>query len=130
LQTEHVRGVEPKTDFLAADATDFLRADPEYDGGVTGVMKAVRVAEGFGVDVELHAPGPAQRHCMAAIRNTNYYEVAIVHPDLPNTVPPVYAGDYSDELDDVADDGTFGVPDDPGLGVEYDHETGRREYER
>ena len=73
---------------------------------------------------------------MAAIRNTNYYEMAIVHPDLPNTVPPVYAGGYTDELDTIDDDGTVGVPDGPGLGVEYDweyildHETSRREYEQ
>jgi L-alanine-DL-glutamate epimerase-like enolase superfamily enzyme len=136
LQTEHVRGVEPKADFAAADATDFLRADPEYDGGITGVMKVARVAEGFGLDVELHAPGPAQRQCMAAIRNTNYYEMAIVHPDIDNTTPPVYAGGYEDEIDTIDDDGTVGVPDGPGLGVEYDwdyiyeNETGRREYER
>ena len=136
LQGEHVRGIEPKADLVATDATDLLRADPEYDGGITGVMKVARIAEGFGCDVELHAPGPAQRQCMAAIRNTNYYEMAIVHPDLPNTVPPVYAGDYTDELDTIDDDGTVGVPDGPGLGVEYDweyildHETGRREYER
>lgn len=32
LQTEHVRGVEPHADFVAAEATDFVSADPEYDG--------------------------------------------------------------------------------------------------
>ena len=31
LQTEHIRGVEPKADFLIAGGTDFLRMDPEYD---------------------------------------------------------------------------------------------------
>ena len=51
LQTEHLRGLEPFTDFAATEATDFLRADPEYDGGITGVMKRARVAEGFGLDV-------------------------------------------------------------------------------
>jgi L-alanine-DL-glutamate epimerase-like enolase superfamily enzyme len=120
LQTEHVRGLEPHTDFVANEATDFVRADPEYDAGITGAMKVAHVAEGFGLDVEFHAPGPAQRHCIAATRNTNYYELALVHPDCPNTQPPVYEGDYSDMLDAVDDDGTVGVPDGPGLGVEYD----------
>jgi L-alanine-DL-glutamate epimerase-like enolase superfamily enzyme len=135
LQTEHVRGLEPYADFLAAGATDFGRADPEYDGGITGAVKRARVAEGFGLDVEVHAPGPAQRHCIAATRNANYYELALVHPDCGNTTPPVYEGDYSDELADVADDGTVPVPDGPGLGVEYDWEyveanaVGRRVYE-
>nr|WP_311173472.1 enolase C-terminal domain-like protein [Halobellus sp. ZY16] len=120
LQTEHVRGLEPHTDFLANDATDFLRADPEYDAGITGAMKIARVAEGFGTDVEFHAPGPAQRHCIAATRNANYYELALVHPDAPNTQPPVYEGEYSDMIDTIDNDGTVSVPIGPGLGVEYD----------
>ena len=122
LQTEHVRGLEAHTDFVATESTDFVRADPEYDAGITGAMKIARVAEGFGLDVEFHAPGPAQRQCIAAIRNTNYYEVALVHPLCRNTQPPVYTGDYSDLLDTVDDEGTVSVPDGPGLGVEYDWE--------
>jgi L-alanine-DL-glutamate epimerase-like enolase superfamily enzyme len=122
LQTEHVRGLEPKTDFIDAAATDFVRTDPEYDGGITGAMKTARVAEGHGLDVEFHAPGPAQRHCIAATRNANYYELALVHPDCPNTQPPVYRGAYSDMIDTIDDDGTVGVPSGPGLGVDYDWE--------
>jgi len=130
LQTEHVRGLEPHTDFIANNATDFVRADPEYDAGITGAMKIARVAEGFGLDVEYHAPGPAQRHCMAATRNSNYYELALVHPHVKNPIPPVYKGGYSDYIDTIDDDGTVAVPDGPGLGVDYDwdyidaHQTG------
>lgn len=120
LQTEHIRGLEISTDFIANEATDFVRADPEYDAGITGAMKLVHVAEGFGLDVEFHAPGPAQRHCIAASRNANYYELALVHPECQNTQPPVYKGRYSDMLDTIAEDGTVPVPDGPGLGVEYD----------
>jgi len=122
LQTEHVRGLEPHTDFVANGATDFVRADPEYDAGITGAMKIVSMAEGFGLDVEFHAPGPAQRHCIAAARNANYYELALVHPGADNPIPPVYAGDYSDYIDTIDDDGTVPVPDEPGLGVDYDWE--------
>jgi L-alanine-DL-glutamate epimerase-like enolase superfamily enzyme len=120
LQTEHVRGLEPHSDFVQADATDFVRADPEYDAGITGAMKIARMTEAFGLDVEFHAPGPAQRHCMAATRNTNYYELALVHPEVDNPIPPVYEGGYSDMIDTIDDDGTVAVPDGPGLGVEYD----------
>ncbi len=135
LQTEHIRGLEQHTDFLRNEATDFLRTDPAYDGGITGAMKIARMAEGFGIDVEIHSPGPAQRHCMAGIRNTNYYEMALVHPDCSNTTPPVYVGDYVDDLDAIDDDGTVPIPDGPGLGVEYDweyimdNELGGRTYE-
>jgi L-alanine-DL-glutamate epimerase-like enolase superfamily enzyme len=136
LQSEHVRGLEPFTDFVSNEATDFVRADPEYDGGITGAMKRVHIAEGFGLDVEFHAPGPAQRHCIAASRNANYYELALVHPKCANTPPPVYEGGYSDMIEDVAaDDGNVPVPQDPGLGVDYDWDyieanaTGTRVYE-
>lgn len=120
LLTEHVRGLEPKADFLIAGGTDMLRADPEYDMGITGVMKIAHLAEAFGVDCELHATGPAHRACMSAMRNSNYYEVALVGPDTPNMVPPVYADGYSDQLDCVDEDGTVPVPNGPGLGVSYD----------
>ncbi len=121
LMTEHVRGIEPKADFLMAEATDFLRADPELDMGITGAMKIARIAEGFGIDVEFHGAGPAHRHCVAAIRNTNFYELTLVHPKLGNPlIPPVYASDYSDQFDAVSADGTFPVPQGHGLGDAYD----------
>ena len=122
LQTEHVRGLELHTDFIANEATDFVRADPEYDAGITGAAKLAHVAEGFGLDIEYHAPGPAQRHLMAATRNSNYYELALVHPDARNPIPPVYKGDYNDQIDAIDGEGTVPVPDDPGLGVDYDWE--------
>ena len=83
LQTEHVRGVEPKADFLIAGGTDLLRSDPEYDMGITGAMKIAHLGEAFGIDVEVHASGPAHRHVMAAMRNTNFYEVALGRARLP-----------------------------------------------
>jgi L-alanine-DL-glutamate epimerase-like enolase superfamily enzyme len=120
LQTEHVRGIEPKADFVLAGGTDFLRVDPEYDMGITGSLKIAHLAEALGLDVEIHACGPAHRHLMSALRNSNYYEVALVGPDCPNAMAPVYACGYTDQLDCVAADGTVGVPTGPGLGVTYD----------
>jgi L-alanine-DL-glutamate epimerase-like enolase superfamily enzyme len=121
LQTELLRGVEQHADFLASEATDFLRADVKLDGGITGAMKIARITEGLGADVEFHLPGPAERHCVAATRNTNYYELGLVHPDsgTPSLEPPVYADGYTDNLES-SEDGTFAVPDGPGLGVTYD----------
>ena len=113
--------VESHIDFALAEATDFLRADPDYDGGITGVMKIAHAAEGLGLDVELHLVGPCRRHCMAAMRNSNYYEMGLVHPKVQaNIVPPVYKDGYSDELDSIDESGCVDVPQGPGLGVEYD----------
>ncbi len=122
LATEHVRGIEPKADFAIGGGTDFLRADPEYDLGITGCMKIAHLAESLGMDVEIHASGPAHRHCMSAMRNSNYYEVALVGPKADNPLPPVYSCGYSDNLECVGEDGCVEVPDGPGLGVSYDWE--------
>ncbi len=120
LLGEHVRGLESMATLTLADGTDFVRADPDFDIGITGTMKIAHFAEALGLDVELHAPGPAHRHCMAAIRNTNYYELSMVGPSRGNFNAPVYLCDYSDALDDVGEDGCFPVPEGPGLGVTYD----------
>jgi L-alanine-DL-glutamate epimerase-like enolase superfamily enzyme len=117
LLTEHVRGLESKTPWITDMATDFLRADPEYDLGITGVMKTAALAEAFGLDVELHSSGPAHRHCMAAIRNSNFYELALVHPKMANPLPPIFECGYSDEIDAVQANGCVPVPKGPGLGV-------------
>ncbi len=120
LMGEHVRGLEAKADVIEAEATDFIRANPTLDMGITGVMKIAHLAEAHGLDVELHGCGPAQRQCMAAIRNANYYELTLCAPGVGNPQPPIYACDYNEDPEQVAADGTFPVPSKPGLGVEFD----------
>ena len=120
LMTEFNRMLEPHVDFALAEGTDLLRSDPDFDGGITGAMKIAHAAEGLGLDVELHAAGPARRHCMAATRNSNYYEMALVHPDAGPYNPPVYGAGYADTFEAIDSDGCVPVPESPGLGVEYD----------
>ena len=121
LISEHVRGLEPRVDFMVSGATDLVRGDVQYNG-ITGTMKLAHAAEGLGLDIELHSPGPAQRQCMAAIRNTNYYELSGSRAKGPNSNQlPIYTDGYSDQIDD-ATDGHFPVPQGPGLGVTYDWE--------
>ena len=120
LVTEHVRGVEQKANFVLAGGCDMIHADPEFDMGITGCMKIAHLAEALGIDLQIHAAGPAQRACISAIRNTHFYELALVGPGMPNAVPPVYVCGYSDQLEDVDENGCFSVPQGPGLGVQYD----------
>jgi L-alanine-DL-glutamate epimerase-like enolase superfamily enzyme len=122
LQLEHVRGLEAHVDMIVGGGTDFVRADPDYDGGVTGVMKIAHAAEGFGLDVELHGPGPVRRQLMAAIENCNYYEIVALHPVAPNPWAPVPQSEYSDQLKEIDKNGCVGVPTGPGVGVAYDWE--------
>lgn len=121
-QTEHIRGLEGHVDFVLSGGTDLLRADAEYDGGITGALKIAHAAEGFGMDVELHGPGPMHRHLMASIRNTNYYEMSLVHPRTPEIgrCQQIYKCGYRDALDAIDADGNVNVPTGPGFGVEYD----------
>jgi L-alanine-DL-glutamate epimerase-like enolase superfamily enzyme len=120
LQMEHVRGLEAHIDFIVADGTDFVRGDVLGDGGITGVMKIAHAAEGFGLDIELHHAGPVERHLVAALRNTNYYEMCLVHPIAPWFFPHCYKSDYKDGLHAVDKNGCVPVPQGPGLGVELD----------
>jgi L-alanine-DL-glutamate epimerase-like enolase superfamily enzyme len=136
LQTEHIRGLEQHVDFIASGATDLVRVDPDYDSGITGGFKTVHAAEGFGLDVEIHSPGPAQRALMSANRNTNYYEMALLSPKTPEIgrCNAVYADDYRDATDEIDSNGHVNVPTGPCLGVTYDwdyimkNRTGEREY--
>ena len=120
LVSEHVRGLEQKAGFLVNGGCDMIHADPEYDMGITGVMKIAHLCEALGLDVQLHACGPAHRAALSAIRNTHFYEMALMGPGMANVVPPVYTCGYSDQPEDLGADGCVPVPRGPGLGVQYD----------
>ena len=120
LVCEHVRGLEAKAAFMLAGGGDLVHADPEYDMGITGAMKIANFCQALGLDLQFHACGPAHRAVMSATPNTHFYEMALVGPGMPNTVPPVYRCGYSDQPGDIGKDGCVPVPDGLGLGVEYD----------
>ena len=124
LQTEHIRLLEQHVNFLLAEGTDYMRAGAYQDGGVTGVMKIAHAAEGFGIDVEIHSPGPVHRHLMSSIRNTNYYELGLVHPKVARPLAPLHPiyVNYSDDLDSIDSEGNVFAPEGPGIGVEIDWE--------
>lgn len=83
-------------------------------------MKCVDIAEGLGIDMQIHACGPAHRASVSAIRNTHFYELALIGPGMANLIPPIYTCDYDDQIEDMDASGTLPVPDGPGLGVAYD----------
>jgi L-alanine-DL-glutamate epimerase-like enolase superfamily enzyme len=118
-----IQRLEQKVDFMVSGGTDFARASMAGDGGITGAMKVARAAEGLGMDIEFHYTGPYARHCGAAVRNTNFYELGQLHPDVDvcfKDIPKVYQGGYSDDIDAIDQDGYVSVPDDPGIGVDFD----------
>ncbi len=125
LVSEHIRGPEQKASFALAGGCDMIHADPEYDGGITGLMKIAHMAESIGMDIQIHACGPAHRACISAIRNTHFYEMALIGPGMANIVPPYTCG-YSDQPGDLDGSGQVPVPAGPGLGVTYDWEEIRK----
>lgn len=120
LVSEHVRGIEQKANFLIQGGCDMIHADPEYDMGLTGALKIAHVCQALGFDLQLHACGPGHRALMSALPNTHFYEMALIGPDMPNCVPPVYGGAYSDQPEALDAEGCVPVPSGPGLGVQYD----------
>lgn len=117
LGHEHVRtGPFGRADHIAEGALDMVRADAHLDGGITSVMKIAHLSEAFGLDVELHLGGPAHLHCMSAIRNTNYFEDGLLHPE----VEWMSAQGFVGETEEIDRKGTIAVPEGPGLGVEID----------
>lgn len=134
LVSEHVRGLEQKANFLLQGGCDMIHADPEYDMGITGVMKIAHFCEALGLDLQLHACGPAHRACISAIRNTHMYEMALMGPNMPNIIPPVYTCGYSDHPQDLPTNGQVPVPTGLGLGVTYNwdfintHQTTRQTF--
>jgi len=119
LMGEKLRNLQERMAFILAKATDFVRGEVGTEG-ITGTMKMAHAAESVGLDLELHGAGPAQRHVMAALRNSNYYEQVWVHPVVTSTEPPVYQDGYVAGLHAVGKDGCVPVPEGPGLGVVYD----------
>ena len=120
LITEHVRGFEPKAEWVASAATDFVRADPDMDMGITGTMRIAHLRKPSGWMSSCTVAARPIASAMSAIRNTNFYELALVGPKIANPVPPIYRCGYTDQLDGVDADGCYPVPDGIGLGVEYD----------
>ena len=57
---------------------------------------------------------------MAAIRNSNFNEMGLVHPKIVETGPSLYKSDYADQIDSIDRNGNISVPEGPGLGIEYD----------
>jgi L-alanine-DL-glutamate epimerase-like enolase superfamily enzyme len=97
-------------------ATDYLRGDVAVKGGITALVKTAHLAEAFAMNFEVHHGGNslnnwANLHVIAAIRNTQFFEVLL----------PAGAQKYAiaDDIE-VDRDGLVHVPEKPGLGAEID----------
>lgn len=118
-------GLDQYAPWVLAQATDYLRGDPYFKGGITTCIKAAHLAEAFGMNFEIHhgcnsLNNVACLHIAMAIRNCEYFEVLL--PDAANKYGLVQ------ELT-VDSQGMVHAPTGPGLGVEIDFDLIRRNTE-
>jgi L-alanine-DL-glutamate epimerase-like enolase superfamily enzyme len=105
-------------ELILRGATDILRGDVYWKGGITGVMKMAPLAEAFGMNLELHhAASPIMNwtnlHTLGAFKNGDYLEILVPEDNL-NFGLHQYAR--------IDGEGFVPLPQKPGLGVEIDWE--------
>ena len=111
-------GLDQYAPWLMAQATDFLRGDVSFKGGITTCIKAAHLAEAFGMNFEIHHGSNSLNnfaclHVALAIRNCEYFEVLL--PDEANKFGLV------EDLE-VDANGLVHAPKGPGLGATIDFE--------
>ena len=118
-------GLDQYSPWLLAQATDYLRGDVCFKGGITTCIKTAHLAEAFGMNYEIHhgcnsLNNVANLHIAMAIRNCEYFEVLL--PDATNKFGLI---------EDITVDrqGLVHAPTEPGLGAQIDFELIRRNTE-
>ncbi|AOJ85260.1 mandelate racemase (plasmid) [Burkholderia sp. MSMB0856] len=106
-----------RADWIAAGACDILRAGVSGVGGITPTLKAVHVAESFGMNCEIHGNGAANLAVTASTANCRWYERGLLHPFLDYDTPPAYLRSLPDPMDA---DGNVHLSQAPGLGEDID----------
>lgn len=111
-------GLDQYSPWILAQATDYLRGDVCFKGGITTCIKTAHLAEAFGMNYELHhgcnsLNNVANLHVAMAIRNCEFFEVLL----------PGEAQKYGLLADiEVDSHGMVRAPTAPGLGAQIDHE--------
>ena len=113
LATEYLPGsIWSTAQVVTMQACDIIRASITWRGGITDVLKLARLAESFGMKIEITSGGVcwyfAHANCYGAIHNTTFCE----HWERP--LDPIVTNHLP-----VAD-GHMHMPTQPGLGFELD----------
>ena len=103
---------------IAQRAADIVRADVSWKDGITGTLKIAHMAEGFGLNCEIHTTTMnymdiVNLHVSCAIKNCEYFEYFV--PEDNYRLP--MKGDLP-----IDENGIIHVPNGPGVGVELDWE--------
>jgi L-alanine-DL-glutamate epimerase-like enolase superfamily enzyme len=101
---------------IAQRAADIVRADVSWKNGITGTLKIAHMAEGFGLNCEIHTTtmnymDVVNLHVSCAIRNCEFFEYFVPEED--------YQFPMKGKLP-IDENGMITVPDSPGIGMELD----------
>lgn len=99
-------------DLIAQDATTLLQTDATVCGGITEWRRIAATAASHGLTVEPHAWHDVHAHLVASTPNTTYVE----------WMPDDHIVNFRKVIDRqlVADNGDLLLPQDPGLGFQFD----------
>ena len=107
-----------RAEWIARGASHISRAGVGDVGGLTPLMKAIHLAEAFGMCLEVHGGGPGNIHALAAMGIPGeYYERGPLHPLIDYEEPPPWLKSLVDPIDAQ---GFVAVPQGPGLGMDLD----------
>jgi L-alanine-DL-glutamate epimerase-like enolase superfamily enzyme len=108
---------------IAQRAADIVRADVSWKDGITGTLKIAHLAEGFGLNCEIHTTtmnymDMVNLHVGCAIKNTQYFEYFVPEEDyrlpMKGSLP-------------IDREGYISVSDSIGVGAELDWELIQRQ---
>jgi len=107
-----------RAEWVVAGACDILRVGVVGSGGITPALKAVHLAESFGMDCEIHGNGSGALAVIGATLSGRWYERGLLHPHSDYDTPPPHLRSIVDPLVD----GKVRMPTAPGLGDDIDHD--------
>lgn len=105
-----------RAEWVRSGACDILRAGVNGCGGITPVLKAVHLAESFGMDCEVHGNGSGSLAVLGATEASRWYERGLLHPRVDYDLVPPHLHSVVDGVDA---DGFVDLPNLPGLGDDW-----------
>ncbi|WP_231568779.1 enolase C-terminal domain-like protein [Rhodococcus sp. MEB064] len=106
-----------RAEWIVNDACDILRVGAMNGGGITPALKTMHMAEGFGMECEVHGNGAPNLALVGGSSVAHWYERGLLHPLVDyDWVPPHLLS----IVDPVRPDGTVAMPLAPGLGEAVD----------
>jgi L-alanine-DL-glutamate epimerase-like enolase superfamily enzyme len=112
--------MQTRAEWIVRGAADISRGGVGDLGGISPLMKAVHLAEAFGMSLEVHGGGPGNLHALCAMGIPGaYYERGLLHPFVDYEQPAPWLNAIADPMDDQ---GYVYVSQRPGLGQEINFE--------